>query len=54
MPASNRAPLSQPVPRDGVLEMFVDGRMMTWNLQTRDQRPRPGQMRFGAPQVLRS
>ena len=54
IPASSKAPLSHPVPRDGVPEMFVDGRMMTWNLQTREQRSQPGQMRFTALRVLRS
>jgi hypothetical protein len=42
MPTSNKAPLSQPVPRDRVPEVFVDERMMICILQTRDQRPRRG------------
>jgi hypothetical protein len=54
IPAANKAPLSQPVLRDLVPEILVDERMMTGLVQTRDQRPRPGQMRFGAPRVLKS
>ena len=54
IPASSKAPLSHPVPRDGVPEMFVDGRMIPWIVQARDQSPRPGQMRFTALRVLRS